>query len=97
MGINYANIFNSKSLQSLPKFVFLVLKYNIWQPCCQHQSSATLCAKLAPSIFFLLLTADKNKLTKISLFLAFSAGFPANYRFERNSRSKMEKKGYIHM
>jgi hypothetical protein len=30
--IKYTNNFNCKTLQSLPKFGFLVLKYTIWQP-----------------------------------------------------------------
>jgi hypothetical protein len=28
----YTNLFNSQALQNLPKLVFLVLKYTIWQP-----------------------------------------------------------------
>jgi hypothetical protein len=32
MGISYINIFISKALQNLPKFVFLVWKQTIWQP-----------------------------------------------------------------
>jgi hypothetical protein len=32
MTINYTNVFHSKDLQHLPKLVFLVLKYTIWQP-----------------------------------------------------------------
>jgi hypothetical protein len=35
MAIKYTNIFHSKTLQNLPKFGFLVLKYTIWQPCTQ--------------------------------------------------------------
>jgi hypothetical protein len=32
MDIKFTNIFNCKALQNLPKFVFLVWKYTIWQP-----------------------------------------------------------------
>jgi hypothetical protein len=33
MAVKYTNIFHCKTLQNLPKFGFLVLKYTIWQPC----------------------------------------------------------------
>jgi hypothetical protein len=32
MAIKYTNIFHCKTLQKLPKLVFLVRKYAIWQP-----------------------------------------------------------------
>jgi hypothetical protein len=33
MSIKFTNNFHYKTLQNLPKLVFLVLKYTIWQPC----------------------------------------------------------------
>jgi hypothetical protein len=39
MDIKYINIFHSKSLQNLPKLVFLVWKYTIWQPFLETKKS----------------------------------------------------------
>jgi hypothetical protein len=33
MSIKYTNIFHCRTLQKIPKFVLLVRKYTIWQPC----------------------------------------------------------------
>jgi hypothetical protein len=39
---SYNNIFNSKALQILPKFEFLVWKQTIWQPCSLWQRKKTI-------------------------------------------------------
>jgi hypothetical protein len=39
MTVTHTKIFHYKALKNLPKLVFLVCKYTIWQPCIKVQKS----------------------------------------------------------
>jgi hypothetical protein len=46
--LKYINIFQSKALQNLPKFGFLVWKQTIWQPWWRGRTRSALCTAVKP-------------------------------------------------
>jgi hypothetical protein len=50
VSVKYTNIFNCKTLQNLPEFVFLVWKQTIWQPCLCVACHATLRDMILPIV-----------------------------------------------